>query len=109
MGKQFDETPIFPILDILSYYGGSPPSSGRQWAPLCCPLHKERSPSATVNVQAQRWMCHVCFERSEDAIGTVMFVEQCDFKRAVEICESLTNATNEPAAKKPGGMSSMFD
>lgn len=110
MGKQFDEAPIFPVIDILIHYGGDPPASGRQWAPCKCPFHgQDRNPSASVNEQAQRFLCHVCMEKSEDAIGLVRWQEGCSFADAVAICESITSATNEPASKKPGGMSSMFD
>lgn len=109
MGKQFGETPVFSILDVLVSYGGDPPASQRQWAPCKCPFHGEdRNPSASVNVQAQRFCCHLCMERSEDAIGLVMWQEGVDFKRAVELCQQITTAINDPSAKKPRGMSDLF-
>jgi DNA primase len=112
-GREFDETPIFPILDILHHYGGDGPSSQRQWAPCRCPFHgDDRNPSATVNVQAQRFMCHVCMERSEDAIGLVMQNEQLEFKDAVEFCQGISTAINDPlrgSARKQRGISSLFE
>lgn len=108
MGDRFEESPIFAIVPILESYGGDPPSSGRSWAPCKCPFHQERSASATVNVAAQRFNCFVCLERSEDAIGLVMWADGVDYKRAVEICETITSSLNDPGKKKPGGMSSMF-
>lgn len=109
MGKQFDEAPIFPIAAIVENYAGDVTYRGG-WSPMCCPFHgHDRNPSASINHSAQRFHCHVCMEKSEDGIGLVMWQEGVDFKAAVEICESITTATNEPAGKKPGGMSSMFD
>lgn len=76
---------------------------------MCCFIHNERTPSATVNHAAQRFNCFRCLERSEDAIGIVMFMDGVDYKEAVARCESITTAVNEPASKKPGGMSSLFE
>lgn len=103
-----DESPIFPIADIVTHYAGDVTYRGG-WSPMKCFIHSERTASASINHSAQRYMCHRCLERSEDAIGLVMFMDNVDYKRAVETCEAITTATNEPASKKPGGMSSMFD
>lgn len=103
-----NESPVFPIADIIVHYGGDPTYRGG-WSPFRCFLHGDRNASATVNHAAQRMNCHVCLPRSEDAIGLVMHIEQCDYKRAVEICQSITTAENERSAKKKQGMSSLFD
>lgn len=103
-----DESPIFPIAEIVANYGGDPTYRGG-WSPMVCPFHGDRNASASIHHGAQRFCCHVCMERSEDAIGLVMWQEGCDYKAAVEICESITTAENAPATKKAGGMSSMFD
>lgn len=100
------DTPVFPIADIIESYGGTPTYRGG-WSPLQCPFHGDRNASATINHRAQRFCCHVCMERSEDAIGIVMWQDGVDYKRAVEICESITEAEGS-TARKPKGMSSMF-
>jgi hypothetical protein len=109
VGRQFDETPVFPIAAVVEHYAGDVTYRGG-WSPMACPFHgNDRNPSASIHHGAQRFCCHTCMERSEDAIGLVMWQEGCEFKAAVEICESIATAVNEPAVKKPGGMSSMFD
>lgn len=107
-GQNHDPVPTFPIVDVLIHYGGDPPSRSGGWVPVRCPLHgSDRNPSASVNEQAQRFLCHVCMERSEDAIGLVMWHEQVGFAAAREIVEGIADPVDGEvrggARKSSGG------
>lgn len=97
-----DPPPTYPIVDVLIHYGGDPPTKGSGWAPVRCPIHGDRNASASVNEALQRFMCHCCLERSEDAIGLVMHVEQVGFKDALEILEGIADPVGGEVQARPG-------
>ena len=91
MRMEHRDLPRFPIEPILENYGMQVPGNARVWSPMKCTLHgQDRKPSAAVNTAAERFICHTCMERSEDAIGLVQWQEGCDYKTAIEICEGIT-------------------
>lgn len=106
-GQNHEPPPTFPIVDVLIHYGGDPPSKGSGWAPVRCPFHgSDRNPSASVHEGAQRFCCHTCMERSEDAIGLVMWHEQVTFKAALEIVQGIADPIDgevRGGARKSGG------
>ncbi|MFF3453266.1 CHC2 zinc finger domain-containing protein [Streptomyces sp. NPDC002730] len=56
-------------------------SRGRQ--KVCCPLHADQNPSASVNVDSDRWNCFTC-NLSEDSFDVVMREENIGFSEAQE-------------------------
>lgn len=107
------ETPRFPIEPILEHYGMQAPGNSRAWTPMRCTLHgQDRRPSAAVNTEAQRYICHTCMERSEDAIGLVQWQEGVDFRDAVEICEGIAQPLDSPVhggVSEPSGLRKLLD
>ncbi|WP_406307538.1 CHC2 zinc finger domain-containing protein [Streptomyces sp. NBC_00885] len=56
-------------------------SRGRQ--KVCCPLHADDNPSASVDVDGNRWNCFVC-NLSEDSYAVIMRERSCGFIEAQE-------------------------
>ena len=53
-----DEEVRIPILPTLKAYGMDDVPEGRGRTPVRCPFHGDRSPSATVDVDLQIFVCH---------------------------------------------------
>ena len=72
-----------PLLeDVLEHYTGHRPSKRM----IQCPLHKDTTPSCSVNYVRQLWNCHSCGEGG-DAWNLIMLMEQVPFKTAMELAE----------------------
>ncbi|QUI30665.1 hypothetical protein H9W91_07160 [Streptomyces alfalfae] len=77
-----------PIAEIFHYFHPevSIPKTG-QWRKICCPVHRESNPSASVNVEINRWKCFVCC-LSEDSYDVIMREMGCGFREAQEWANS---------------------
>jgi hypothetical protein len=72
-----------PILPLAQQYLPHLKRSGRQWFTLC-PIHKERSPSFSVNPDNGLYHCHGC-KIGGNAIDLVMLLERISFPAAVRL------------------------
>src|SRR5690606_27291472 len=63
---------------VLCRYGTVTPcsDSGMGWGKILCPVHDERNPSATVNLELGKIHCHAC-GWSGDALDLVGEKERC--------------------------------
>ena len=66
---------------------------GRQWGGLC-PVHSERHPSFYVHLEKKVFYCFGC-GAGGDVFDFVMWVERCDFLRALEIVASSPGVARE--------------
>lgn len=78
-----DKPPIWPVLE---HYGldANEPAAGRVKV-LCC-FHDESRPSASVDVDKQRFTCFAC-DMAGDAYAIVMEKEGLDFTGAAKFLE----------------------
>ncbi|WP_126641615.1 CHC2 zinc finger domain-containing protein [Embleya hyalina] len=82
------KTPKPPIADVFAHYYPETPVRGTgRWDKICCPVHQESRPSASINTDAQRWSCFVC-DIAEDSWDVIMREESCDFPDAVRWAHS---------------------
>ena len=79
-----EKPPIFPVLE---HYGleATDPVSGR--AKVLCPFHDESRPSASVDVDKQRFRCFAC-DIQGDAIDIIMQQEGLEYTGACEFLEA---------------------
>lgn len=68
------------------------------WQAIKCPYHDDRTASASVSVSKGAFHCHACGVKG-DAYSLIQAYEKCDFKRAVEIGNTLTADTNQAPTK----------
>lgn len=52
------------------------------WAKVKCPFHDDRTPSASVNLEAGKFRCFVC-DKQGDSIDLIMEAEGISFKDAI--------------------------
>lgn len=92
--------------DVLDHYGirFQGDRSGEQ--SICCPVHDDRDPSASLNLgeDKQLWRCHACGEAG-DALTIIMKREGVGYKAAVAQLEGITGrkhggARGEQAPRK---------
>ena len=69
---------------------------GRAWVG-CCPLHREKTPSFTVDAEKQLWHCFGC-GKGGDVLAFAQAVYQTDFPHAVE---RLAQMAGVPASLPP--------
>ncbi|MFD7605173.1 CHC2 zinc finger domain-containing protein [Streptomyces mirabilis] len=71
------------IARVLAHFYGLDISAtgGRQ--KVCCPLHADENPSASVDVDGNRWNCFVC-NISEDSWAVITRERSCGFLEAQE-------------------------
>ncbi len=94
------------ILRILEYFGKDLPPNPKStgWSPMRCPAddHDDRSPSASVNVQAGKVMCLAC-GLHEDVVGLIMLWEGLTYGQAKQRAVDLGAASKSKGAKAPKG------
>ncbi|WP_354670727.1 CHC2 zinc finger domain-containing protein [Streptomyces flavofungini] len=76
-----------PISRVLAHYYGINITATRGRQKVCCPLHADENPSASVNVDASRWNCFAC-NLSEDSFDVIMREEGVSFAEAKERAHS---------------------
>lgn len=76
---------------------------GSQWrAP--CPIHKGVRDSFSIEAETGRWTCHSACATGGDAIQFIQAIENCEFKSAVGIIETLIGRTITNGNSKPGNL-----
>ncbi len=69
-----------PLLEaVLLHYGVQVPR--RQVFMTACPFHSDATPSLSVNLNLQVFMCHSC-SRGGDSYALIMAKEDCGYQRA---------------------------
>ncbi|MFE2075212.1 CHC2 zinc finger domain-containing protein [Streptomyces misionensis] len=78
-----------PIIRVLAYYYGLELKATRGRVKTACPLpsHPDSNPSASVNVDGDRWSCFGC-NISEDSYAVIMRERKCGFTEAKEFAAS---------------------
>lgn len=71
---------------VLLHYGADTVPNGNGWRPMRCPFHDDRNASASTNGEA--FTCHACGVHG-DSLAVIMNREQCSFKDALQVAESL--------------------
>ncbi|MFF9481412.1 CHC2 zinc finger domain-containing protein [Streptomyces sp. NPDC014733] len=88
-------TPKPPIAELFAefYPEVHIPKAG-QWRKICCPVHRESNPSASVNLELNRWKCFVCC-LSEDSYDVIMREREIGFRQAQEWASSRFGSLGE--------------
>ena len=93
------EIPRPPILVVWEMYGGT--LAGNQlagkpgWAKARCCLHEDRSPSAAINQDEDKYKCFVC-NVSGDAIDLIMRHDDIDFAAALVVADEILASGGGP-------------
>ncbi|MFB7782049.1 CHC2 zinc finger domain-containing protein [Streptomyces vinaceus] len=66
------------IARVLAHFYGLDIKASRGRQKVCCPLHADTNPSASVDVAGNRWNCFVC-NLSEDSYAVIMRERSCGF------------------------------
>lgn len=103
--------PDYPIGPILEHYGVNIPSRRGGWVKVRCPIHEDRSPSAGVNFDANRFVCYAgCTDpRGEDAVGLIQLVENLAFPAALKEAEGLSGGSHRIVRTQSRRGSSLLD
>ncbi|MGW2919505.1 CHC2 zinc finger domain-containing protein [Streptomyces angustmyceticus] len=75
------------IAKVLAHFYGLDITASRGRQKVCCPLHADANPSASVDVGANRWNCFVC-NVSEDSYAVIMRERACGFLEAQEFART---------------------
>lgn len=72
-----------PIADVLREITGVEPPTGLGWVKMHCPFHEDRTPSAGVNHELERFHCFSC-GRDGDGIDLLQNELRLSFTEAQE-------------------------
>lgn len=86
-----DRQPLIPIVPVLEHYGAEMSSARWGQQQVLCPVHGERRPSLTVNVEKAVAFCFAC-QFKGGAIQLVMAMETCSRAEALERLERILQA-----------------
>ncbi|MFD7552993.1 CHC2 zinc finger domain-containing protein [Streptomyces sp. NPDC059835] len=75
------------IARVLAHFYGLDIAVSRGRQKVCCPLHADTNPSASVDVVGNRWNCFVCC-LSEDSYAVIMRERNCGFLEAQEFART---------------------
>lgn len=80
--------PEVSLIEVWESYGGRVVGrDSSEWRKALCPIHQEKTPSASVNEDAGKWNCFVCDEHG-DVFDLIARMEHLDFRAAVERARS---------------------
>lgn len=77
---------------VLAHYGVD--MRGRQTGMTQCPLHEDKTPSLSVDLNKQLWNCHSCGEAG-DSYKLIMQREKVNFTEAKRIAQQFGTRTLE--------------
>lgn len=87
------------LTEVWESYGGQVVGRDSEWRKALCPIHQEKTPSASVNEDAGKWNCFVCDEHG-DVFDLIARMENIDFKSAVERARGFrVSVHGEPAGR----------
>jgi len=85
--KVFESTGEKPNIEaVLQHYGVA---LQRKGVKMMCPMHDGNSPALSVDTEKGLWKCFGGCDTGGDAYSFVMKMEDCDFKEAKKIIETL--------------------
>jgi DNA primase len=91
------------IVAVLEHYGATVPNiRGTGWTPMRCCFHEDGHASASVNEEA--FYCHTCGVKG-DALALIQMQENCDFKTALQIGQTVDsdwNPNDQPTSGRRG-------
>src|SRR5699024_4725892 len=93
-----------PDLEVVwEHYGGRVLGSPGGWQKAICCIHEDSTPSASINLDDQKWSCFVCQEAG-DSLDLIGIKENLAFKEAVKRAGELGFEQNEArSAQRAGG------
>ncbi|WP_078518909.1 CHC2 zinc finger domain-containing protein [Streptomyces sp. Tu6071] len=94
------------ISEIFAHYYPQisfPERSG--WLKILCPLHTESRPSASINLEKNRWTCFACAV-SEDSWDVIQREEEVNYIGAVEWARSRFSRSSEAVSSAVSWQSS---
>lgn len=91
--------PLIPLVPILLHYGVD--LDGNRWGntAVLCPVHNERRPSMTVNVDKGVFFCFSC-DAKGTALNLIMAMEGCSRSDAMTKAEKILNAAGQEIKKR---------
>src|SRR5690348_2751687 len=88
-----------PIADVIREITGAESPTGLGWVKMHCPFHEDRTPSAGVNHELERFHCFSC-GRDGDGIDLLQNELRLSFTEATERAEALTG--KQPTRRATG-------
>ncbi|MFB7027164.1 MULTISPECIES: CHC2 zinc finger domain-containing protein [unclassified Streptomyces] len=93
-----------PIAEVLAHYYGFSAKVTRGRVKTACPLpsHPDSNPSASVDLDKNRWNCFAC-NKSEDSYAVIMREERIGFLEAKEHARSKFGGNGEAVPRELPG------
>lgn len=85
---------------VLDFYGLQYRSDRRGEQSIKCPIHEDRTPSASLNLDKGLWNCFSC-NTGGDAISLIMTREVLTYEAALKIYQGITGTGDKPVRTKP--------
>lgn len=101
-GAAASSGPVIPIEPVLSHYGVELGSQRWGQQQVLCPVHGERRPSLTVNVEEGVAFCFSC-QFKGTALHLVMAMESCGREEAQKRLDEILRAAGHEPARRAGG------
>lgn len=79
------------MIEVFDHYG-VPVVDGKDRQMVRCPLHEDRTPSCSVNLELDVWRCHSC-SQGGDVFSLIMMKEEVDFVGARTFAAQFGGAT----------------
>lgn len=89
-----------PMEQVLLYYGAEKVPHRSGWAKMRCPFHEDQNPSASVNLERQRFKCYAC-NLSQALVGLIKWVEGVGYSEAIQIAQKITGRKDFSVGKEP--------
>ncbi|WP_369822228.1 CHC2 zinc finger domain-containing protein [Corynebacterium sp. NML120713] len=92
------------ILETLEFFfpGWSPPPALHDgWVKCECPVHDDDNPSASLNLEAEAFVCHGC-GYSGDYIKIIEQEEGCSYAEAIKTAERIAEQRGVEVPRSPG-------
>ncbi|AXG81132.1 hypothetical protein DVK44_29465 [Streptomyces paludis] len=99
---QGDGVHVIPIAPVLAHYGVDLNESRWGNTAVLCPVHNERRPSLSVNVEKGVAFCFAC-DFKGTAIHLIMAMEGCSRADALDRAEKILRAGGHAVPERPGG------
>lgn len=91
----------FPIWPVLEFYGLDALDPGGGRVKVLCPFHDESRPSASVDVDRQRFRCFAC-DIQGDAIDIIMQQEGLEYVSGSQRAEEITGIERKKISSGSG-------
>jgi hypothetical protein len=87
------------IEDYLNHLGAKVPARGSGWRKMLCPFHEDRTASAAVNFDINRFKCHGCGV-SGDTYDLIQLKNGGTLIEAIEFASTISTS-GDGAVRKP--------